>query len=588
MAEELGGMFAGKSKPDYKTGYALYQNGLRFNESINLNETVKVNENYYVGKQWEGVQANGLPTPVFNFLKRVVGFIVASITTDNIKVTATPLAATPATDELVTPARIANEEFEAIRERNRVPSLIREFARNAAVDGDGCMYTYWDADMETGQKAKGGIVTECIQNNRVFFGDPNDRRVQKQPWIIISSREFVRTARRRAKENDVEEWDAITPDRDDRDIDPEKENVDFEKVTTLLMFWRNEEDGHIWAYEFCRNATIKDSWDTGLKLYPITWLCWDFVQDSYHGQAMITGLIPNQIFVNKTWALSMVSLMRTAYPKFAYDNTRIKHLDNRVGAAIGIPGGDITNAIKAIDPPSISPQVSQFIEMAINQTEESLGATSVALGDTRPDNTSAIIALQRAASTPTEITKQNLYQSIEDLFRIYLDFMGEYYGKRFVDMEPPDELKQAYTFAGQEAPLEVPMEFDFKLFKKHPMLLNLDVGASSFYSEIAATQTLDNLLMNGHIDIVQYLERVPDSNIPARRALIQDIEAKRQMQAAAAPDMGGAPMTEPGELPPEPGDINANDNNMMEVKGGKGFGALQRKVLQDGTTAGLV
>lgn len=573
MSEETKGIFAGKSSPDPKSGYGLYQKGLSFNTSINLNETVRVNENFYIGKQWEGVQSNGLPTPQFNFLKRVVGFIVATITTDNVKVTASALANTARTKELIEPVRIVNEEFEALAERNRIPSLLREFARNAAVDGDGCMYTYWDAEEESGQTTKGAIKTEIIENNRVFFGNPNDRRVQNQPWIIISNREIVRRVRRRAEQNGFDDWEAITADTDDRDIDPAKTNTDDDKVTVLLLLWRNEDSGKIWAYEFTRNCAVKKAWDTGLRLYPITWLPWDYVQDNYHGQAMITGLIPNQMFVNKVWAMAMISLMRTAYPKYVYDNTRIKKLDNRVGAAIGIPGGDMTNVIKAIDPATISPQISQFIDMAIRQTEESLGATSVALGDTRPDNTSAIIALQRAASTPTEMTKQNLYQCIEDLFRIYLDFMGEYYGKRTVDTEPPKEVQEAFAFAGQPAPEEIQVEFDFSMLKQHPMVLKLDVGASSYYSEIAAMQTLDNLLMNGHITVVQYLERIPDGYIPARRALISEILKAQQPPPPEKP-AGGGGVIDQGLKP--------------DIPTGGGFGALQRKVLESGTTQGLI
>ena len=135
---------------------------------------------------------------------------------------------------------------------------------------------------------------------------------------------------------------------------------------------------------------------------------------------MITGLIPNQIFVNKLWAMAQLSLMTTAFPKVVYDATRVGKWDNRIGAAIGIQGGDVNNVAKIIDPASISPQISQFIQLAVEETEQSLGATSVALGDTRPDNTSAIIALQRAASTTSEITKQNLYKSIEDLYSCLL------------------------------------------------------------------------------------------------------------------------------------------------------------------------
>lgn len=121
MPDEIKGVFGGKDKPDCQSGYALYEKGMAFNNSIKLNETIRVNENFYIGKQWEGVQANGLPTPQFNFLKRVTGFIVATITTDNVKVTASALSNTPNTNELVEPVRIVNEEFEALTEQNRIP-----------------------------------------------------------------------------------------------------------------------------------------------------------------------------------------------------------------------------------------------------------------------------------------------------------------------------------------------------------------------------------------------------------------------------------------------------------------------------------
>jgi hypothetical protein len=325
---------------------------------------------------------------------------------------------------------------------------------------------------------------------------------------------------------------------------------------------------------------VREPWNLGIRLYPITWLNWDYVSDCYHGQAMITGLIPNQIFINKAWAMSMLSIMTTAYPKVIYDKTRVAKWDNRIGAAIGVNGGDVNNVAKIMDPAAISPQISQFIQLAVEQTEQSLGATSVALGDTRPDNTSAIIALQRAASTPSEITKQNLYQSIEDLYRIYIEFMGEYYGKRFVDISTPPEVREAVEFVGQQAPPEVPIEWDFGELKKIPMTMKLDVGASSYYSEIASIQTLDNLLQLNRISTKQYLERIPDGYIPMRRELIQDIEEqeRQQMQAQGAPQGGGA--APEGEV--------ADQGQRPDVPTGGGYSALQRKVNETGTTEGLV
>lgn len=566
--------------PDCGTAWKLYERGLDFNASINLEDTVRVNENFFIGKQWEGVISNGLPTPVFNFLKRVCCFTVATITSDNIKVNASPLSATPDTTSLVEPVRIINEELDALTELNNIPSLMREFARNAAVDGDGCLYTWWDPDAETGQDAKGCIRTEIVENLRVHFGNPNDRDVQSQPWIILERREIISAAQAEAKENGFETWRNIGGDGDNTNPDAAKETTD--KVTTLLLFWRDTKTRHIWAYKCARGSSIREPWDLGIKLYPISWLNWDYIQDCFHGQAMITGLIPNQIFVNKLWAMSQLSLMTTAFPKVVYDATRVGKWDNRIGAAIGIQGGDVNNVAKIIDPASISPQISQFIQLAVEETEQSLGATSVALGDTRPDNTSAIIALQRAASTPSEITKQNLYKSIEDLYRIYIEFMGEYYGKRYVDMTTPEEVRQVYDFIGQETPAEIPMQFDFSQLKDMPMHIKLDIGASSYYSEIASIQTLDNLLKMGKIDTVQYLERIPDGYIPGRRELINELkEQQRNAMAMQAQMQQGSPQN-PGGAPV------AGDTTKDEIPTGGGYSALQRKVNETGTTAGMV
>lgn len=566
--------------PDCGTAWKLYERGLDFNSSINLEDTVRVNENFFIGKQWEGVISNGLPTPVFNFLKRVCCFTVATITSDNIKVNASPLSATPNTTSLVEPVRIINEELDALTELNNIPSLMREFARNAAVDGDGCLYTWWDPDAETGQDAKGCIRTEIVENLRVHFGNPNDRDVQSQPWIILERREIISAAQAEAKENGFETWRNIGGDGDNTNPDAAKETTD--KVTTILLFWRDTKTRHIWAYKCARGSSIREPWDLGIKLYPISWLNWDYIQDCFHGQAMITGLIPNQIFVNKLWAMSQLSLMTTAFPKVVYDATRVGKWDNRIGAAIGIQGGDVNNVAKIIDPASISPQISQFIQLAVEETEQSLGATSVALGDTRPDNTSAIIALQRAASTPSEITKQNLYKSIEDLYRIYIEFMGEYYGKRYVDMTTPEEVRQVYDFIGQATPAEIPMQFDFSQLKDMPMHIKLDIGASSYYSEIASIQTLDNLLKMGKIDTIQYLERIPDGYIPGRSELINELkEQQRNAMAMQAQMQQGSPQN-PGGAPV------AGDTTKDEIPTGGGYSALQRKVNETGTTAGMV
>lgn len=531
-----------------------YEEGIRFNQGINLYDTVKTNEDFFIGKQWEGVKSNGLPTPVFNFLKRVVLFSVANVSTDNLKLHAKPM---PGNCNIPTKALeifsgILNQQFASVFEFNKLGSKIRETCRNAAVDGDGCMYAYWDDSVETGQTGKGGIRTEVLMNTQVMMGNPNSRDIQSQPYILLERRMLVSDARKYAKQNGMKDVECITED-DKESGNIEMDNLGGKKVTVILRMWRDDESGTIHAYECTKEAEIRAEWDIGIKSYPLVWMNWDYVQDCYHGQAMLTGLIPNQIFVNKLFAMSMISLMTLAYPKIVYDKTKVAKWSSKVGAAIGV-NGPVDGVAKIIDPASISPQISQFIDVAIGYTQKFLGASDVALGDTRPDNTSAIIALQRAAATPMELTKQNLLQCVEDLGRIYLEFMGEYYGIRIVEVD------------GQQMG-KLQIAFDFSALKNIPCSIDLDAGASSYWSEIATMQTLDNLLMQGKIPTSEYLRRLPNGQITDRENLIAITQAAEQGAMMQMPQGGGeTPM----------------DGEGMPVRGGPGYGALQRKINETG------
>ena len=553
---------------------AEYQKMLGYNTAVNLDETVRANENFFIGKQWEGVDAKGLPTPVYNFLKQVVLFSVANITTDNIKMQATPLACERTPEDVGRVAEIVNKEFDRLFEFNRVPNLVREYMRNAAVDGDSCLFTFWDDTVDAGFGLRGGIRTEIVDNMRVGFGNTACRDPQKQPYILIERREMTKELRRAAQEAGNPRWNDIQPDNENHNTDSYKNSS--ERSTVLLRMWKERKTGTVWACEVSGRVMLREPWDMGLRLYPVTWINWDYIPDSYHGQALVTGLIPNQIFVNKLFAMSMISLMTSAFPRTVYDKTRIPKWNNAVGAAIGVNGGDVSGVAKIIDPAQISPQIAQFIQTSVDYTRQFLGATSAALGETRPDNTSAIIALQRAASIPSEITKQNLYKSIEDLGRIYLDFMAAYYGKRKVQVSMPDVGSEILAFAGKDPEELETVLFDYGILNDMPMALKLDVGASSYWSEMASVQTLDNLLMQNKITIEEYLERIPDGYIPKRQELIASRKqaAQQQMMQPEEQNTGGTPET--GAL--------VDLGQKTPIRGGGGFGDLQRKVMQTGTT----
>ena len=361
----------------------------------------------------------------------------------------------------------------------------------------------------------------------------------------------------------LKDVDIITPDSEK--FQNTYDSYTDDKVTVLTYYWRNRETKTIWCIEATEKGIIREAYDTEYTLYPLVWLNWDYVQDCYHGQAMITGLLPNQKFINKMFAMVGISLMTTAFPKIIYDRNRIKNWDGGVGKAIGV-NGNVTDVAKTLEGAALNPQIAQYIELCIAKTRTFLGASDVAMGDSRPDNTSAIIALQRAANTPMELTKQNYYQAIEDMARIFIDIMSVKYGVRSVEVKMELD-KPGEQPLGMELPEQTFIrDFDFASLKQIQMAVKQDVGASSYWSEMASMQTLDNLLMNKLITPKQYIERLPNGYITKKQALLDDLAAQMDPATGVA-GTGMSPETASEEIPVEGGSGNAQLQRALNREG---------------------
>ena len=169
-----------------------------------------------------------------------------------------------------------------------------------------------------------------------------------------------------------------------------------------------------------------------------------------------------------------------------------------------------------------------------------------------------------------EMTKQQDYQRIEDAIRICIDIMSVRYGTRMVevsmDMDKPGEQP-----LGMQLPAQVFMEpFDFSRLKDVQLAIKLDAGASSYWSEMANVQTLENLLMNNRIDTVDFLERLPNGYLVKRQELIEKLKAQNMAPPAAAPGMGTGISTEnleAEEIPVNPGSGNASLQRALNREG---------------------
>lgn len=510
--------------------WELYQAGVKYNQRLepNFYDTVDANLAFFEGNQWRGLESNNMPKPVFNIIKRVLTFFVASLTASKVKIHFEPLLNTADinAESEINPASIANAQVQNLFEKFKMDFRIKDGLFDAAITGDAAAHFYFDLSKQpygSMSEIKGEIVMELIDNTNVYFGNANNPNVDIQPYIIISGRDMVQNLKEEAKRYKSKESDAIQSDSnyqyqagDSGEIEVEAD--DYGKALYIIVYRKDKKTGAIKASKSVENAYIYKDIDTGLSHYPIAWMNWEKQKNQYHGRALCTGMLPNQIFINRMFAMVMYHLMMTAFPKAVYNADMLAGWNNEIGSAIGVsgvgPDMNIKNIAGYLEPGNMSNQIIQAIELAMQYTKETLGISDAALGQIDPKNTSAIIAVQKSSAIPLENPKSNLYEWIEDIGRILFDFMGTYYGTRPISLE----------IQGQKQVVN----FDFSQFKNMFFDVRADVGESSYWSEIASIQTLDNLLNNGHIDIVEYLKRVPIEYIPQKEQLIATIEEKMQ------------------------------------------------------------
>ena len=657
---------------DNKTrAWQYYELGRAYNNGLVPNQyrTVNTNVEFFSGNQWlhipETKAMSRLAKPVFNIIKRVTGLFVAALTANETTISFDSLSyydGENLSDPTSNAAEYATAEVRNLMDKFKMNYRVREALFDGAQTGDYCAHFFWDANAMPYGGAfgayRGEIQMEMVDGINVMFGNPNDRRVQKQPYVLIIGRDTVENLReekrrfdklnKKGKSPDAAE--TIQPDNDtahqigvggrheliqaddkngkclyvymyekrtheedvtdpetgepveeivrDDDGNPVPLTVDGKPVVNPdgSPRYKTRRMKHyvttVYATKATKSCNIFSDVDTGLSLYPVAWGNWEHQKNQYHGRALVTGIIPNQIFINSMFAMVMRHLQLMGFPKAVYNADLIGQWNNEVGQAIAVhglqPGQAIGDIAGFLQPADMSNQIIVAIDKAMQYTRECLGATDVQMGAVRPDNTSALMVLQANSEVPLENPKANLYEWYEDVGAILLDMMGTYYGERPLIRER--EFEEIVT-GPDGTPLIDPMtgtmmqntvsrrvleSFDFRQFKHLYLNIRVDVGATSTYSEISIVQTLDNLRRDGTLEIIDYLERIPDKLIPRKAELIAELRKRAQtMQAAGAaqpgvsapaggPSMGG-PLDEAKVIQNMPENIQSRFDQLPEV-----------------------
>ena len=538
-----------------------YESGARFKNGLcprGLYEQTKINERMYIGDQWHGAQTGDKPLVRYNIVKRIGDYKLAVAAGNNVTVSytaegvpdtgkiraaaaelrrtlkeTTPYptvadVASPAGKPTAADVRLAmsalSDYHRVTAERVKLDDKKAQALRKAYISGTGILYTYWDSAVTTGLYAdegmtsavKGDIQCEVLDVENVYFGNPTCDDVQSQPYILIAHRRELADVVREARANHLP-TDGIRPDEDPAYSAPDTpEPEDLRKVTVITKFYKDyAADGtvRILAAKVTAGAVVRAPWDTKLRLYPIAKMSWETRSNCIYGDSEVTHLVPNQIAINRSITASVWAVMQIGMPSMVVNGDIVPdEITNDPGQIIRVCGSpeEVDGAVRYVAPPNFSPQFDELVNSLISNTQTQAGANAAALGDIRPDNMSAILAVREAATLPMQLLQNRFYSFLEDNARIWAEYWLQMYGTRALKMR--DEDGDWY------------MPFCAERYKDLLVSARIDVGAVSPWSQIEERQTLDDLYKAGILNARQYLERLPKGSVPDIAGLLEELK----------------------------------------------------------------
>ncbi len=481
-----------------------YEAGKAYKRRIGLYRTVRENERFYRGDQWYMSESGNLPRPVFNVVKRVADYLICSVTPESVEITYTDenLPHVDGYENFKQACSVLTKNARYRWEKSKMSSKLYRAVTDAAISGDGVLYCYWKSDAHGDGNYVGDICTDVIDNVNVFVSDVNKSDIQSQDYVILSGRASVISLRREARANGVSEAEIakIVADKAedyDRAGDystAELEGEEEQKATYLIKFWR--EDGRV-CFEKSTRDCIINRVKTPCTLYPVAYFNWQSTKSCFHGTSAIAGMVANQKYINRAYAMVMKHMSDTAFSKVIYDKSKIPEWSNEVGEAIAAVGtANVSDAVSVLGVGRLQEDYLEFLQSVVKGTKEMNGATETALGNVNPQNTSAILAIQAASEIPLKLIRAALYQCVEDVAEIWADMALSYFASdRRVPVLDSQGNYTTECFACE----------NLGLVRARATVYAQD---SSSYNSSIAVSILDRLLDKGHITAEQYLDRI--------------------------------------------------------------------------------
>ena len=516
--------------------WTLYEKGRNYHRMTGIYTDTDRNYRMYNGNQWAGAKLGDVEPVQKNFIKPIVKYKV-SVIHDN-------LYAVNYSSENFTNAEffkqserytdMLNRYARRIWEKDKMDFKGRKVTKDAAINDEGIMYVDFDQEKMT-------PVNEIIDKNDIYYGNENDDEIQAQPYILIRKRMPVVNAVELALRFGLSEEKTafIIGDTDNFEESGEAAKIELDNMVTII-YKMYKKDGTVHFAVSSRWVEIAEDVDTGLTLYPVAHFIWEEKKGSARGEGEVRYLIPNQIEVNRTEVRRVLTVKYQAYPQKVVDVEKIANPSalNTVGGVIktnGKPVEDVHKIVGTIPPAQMSPDVVKLQEDLIQVTRDLAGAGDTATGQVNPESASgrAILAVQQASQAPMTEQKETYKNFIEDLARIWLDYLIVYSVDGVnLEEEVMDEMTGEETVQLVNVPQTVLQQLQAGV--------KIDVTPKGVYDKFAQEQTIENLLMQGFFtaqrvsELETYANVLDDDSVAPKVKILEAIDHIKEEQRRIA------------------------------------------------------
>lgn len=517
--------------------WALYEKGRNYHRRIGIYTDTDRNYRMYNGNQWEGAKLGEGVEPVQkNFIKPIVKYKVSVIhdnlyainySSQNYENRAFRKQAEKICDML-------NGYASKVWEKDKMDFKGRRITKDSAINDEGIIYVDFDQE-------KMFPINEILKKNDVYYGNENDDDIQNQPYILLRKRMAVVNAVEFAINKGVSEskLQFIVGDTDTFEESGEAAKEEINDAVTVIykLYKKNDTVHYSIATRYC---DITEDIDTGLHLYPIAHFNWEEKEGSARGEGEVRYLIPNQIEVNRTEMRRVLTVKLQAYPHKVVDITKVANPNalNTVGGVIKTQGNtvdDVHKVVGTLPPAQMSPDVKQLQEDLIQVTRDLAGAGDTATGQVNPESASgrAILAVQQASQAPMTEQKESYKNFIEDLARIWLEYLIVYSVDGLTLEETvtdPDTREETVRL------VKVPQS----ALEQLQATVKIDITPKGVYDKFAQEQTIENLLTNGLFnpqrvnELKAYAEVLDDDSVAPKMKILEAIEKIEEEQRRIA------------------------------------------------------